>query len=176
MTIELIDLILRFASGGILLLFALLLLRDRWRNLDGWIGLAVIACCGAFLLTSSNPFYREGTIDTGLRQLAALTPALIWVAIYEALRVPRHWYVLGACALYAMIGIARLIFDLDEQRPMLALVHAVAAFAMLGDAAVRAAVHEDGIKAQRIQFAFIAIAFAAVVAYVDPIAHGFDLP
>jgi hypothetical protein len=176
MTIELIDLILRFASGGILLLFALLLLRDRRREVDGWLGIAVIACCGAFLITSSNPLYREGTIDTALRQLAALTPAMIWIAVHEALRIKRGWHVPAACGAFAMLGLARAGLDLDESSQLFAMVHGLAALCMLGDGGVRAALHKDGLRAARIQFAFIAIVFAAVVAYVDPISHGFDLP
>jgi hypothetical protein len=177
MTIELIDLVLRFSSAGILLLFALLLLRDHGRDIRAWVGIAIIVCCAAFLITSSNAFYREGLIDTALRQIAALTPAMLWIATYGRIRLPRDWYVAGAIFAYLILGLSRTVVAPEGGiASVLAIAHGLLAVGMLADIGIRAVVRRAERGSMRTQFAFVSVAFGAVVAYVDPIAHGFDLP
>jgi hypothetical protein len=176
MAIELVDLVLRFASAGILLLFALLLLRDR-RDLGAVVGIAIIACCGAFLLTSSNPFYREGLIDLILRQIAALTPVVLCLAIFGQIKLPRDWYVPAAIAVYVGVGIMRAIVGLESDiAAFLGLAHGLIAVGLLLGSGARIALQKDRRNNLRTQFAVVSIVFGSIVAYVDPIGHAFDIP
>lgn len=176
MTPELIDLVLRFAAMGILGLFTLLLLRDRGREMEAWLGVAVLICTGCFVITSSNPFWRDDDFDLVLRQVAAFTPALLWMMTLRLSGLGRDWYIIPAMIVLIGLGVERVVLDLDAAtHNLLSILHGLTALAMMGHGLSATVASHRGSSTTRIPLAVSTAAFGAVIAYVDPISHAFDL-
>lgn len=178
MTIELVDMIFRFAAGGILGLLIVLVLRDRRDDFQGWLAFALALSVGAFLISSCSVFYKEGFGDTVLRQASAFMPALLWLTTLSLKRSFRwQWWVAAPVVLFAGVGLVRGFAQFNESgADFFFAVHAVLAAGMLGHGIWRAYGRRRSTRSNAFQFAVGALLLSAAVIYVDPIGHGFDLP
>lgn len=178
MTIELVDMIFRFAAGGILGLLIVLILRDRRDDFQGWLAFGLALSVGAFLIASCSVFYKEGFGDLVLRQASAFMPALLWLTTLSLKRSFRwHWWVAAPVALLALVGALRGLAQLnDAGANFFYVVHSLLAAAMLTHGIWRAYGRRRSTRSASFQFAAGAALLGAAVIYVDPIGHGFDLP